>query len=98
MEIKNCYEGKEMFWDIWRRNKNLGLHSLDIERFDEIVRFFSVNFNEFDVFGKYQAFVAKILTRKHVKKSMSGAYLADIKNEDFAHTCCICEAMWVMGA
>lgn len=50
--FENCYEAKEAFWNIWKRNKICGLSSIDIDIFDSIVSFFSKNFNEFDVFGK----------------------------------------------
>lgn len=97
--IENCYEAKEKFWNLWRQNKNMGLCRFDIEVFDAIVCFFSKNFEEFDVFGKYQSFVAKILTRKEVKMTSKGyAFLADIKNEEFAHRICTCEKMWLLGA
>lgn len=96
---ENAYEAKEAFWNIWKANKVCGLGKFDIEKFDGIVAFFSKNFNEFDVFGKFQGFVAKILTRSEVKMCVKGyAYIATIKDEEFAHRCCTCEALWNMAA
>lgn len=99
MKFENCYEAKEAFWTIWKKNKVNGLGKFDIEVFDGIVAFFSKNFNEFDVFGKFQGFAAKILTRNEVKQSVKGyCYLATIKDEEFAHRCCTCEALWNAAA
>ena len=98
MKFENCYEAKEAFWTIWKKNKVNGLGKFDIEVFDGIVAFFSKNFNEFDVFGKFQGFAAKILTRNEVKQSVKGyCYLAKM-DEDFAHRVCTCEALWNAAA
>ena len=98
-DFENAYEAKNTFWGIWQRNKIRGLNQFDIEQFDLVVRYFSIHFDEFDVFGKFQGFVAKILTRNEVKQSLKGyCYLATIKDEEFAHRCCANENLWNAAA
>lgn len=97
--FENCYEAKEAFWNIWKKNKVCGLSRFDIEIFDGIVSFFSKNVEEMDCFGKFQGFAAKILTRNEVKMCAKGyAVLATIKDEEFAHRVCTSEKLWNMAA
>ena len=97
--FENCYEAKEAFWNIWKKNKVCSLSRLDIDIFDGIVSFFSKNVEEMDCFGKFQGFAAKILTRNEVKMCAKGyAFLATIKDEEFAHRVCTSEKLWNMAA
>lgn len=96
---ENAYEAKEAFWNIWKTNKVCGLGKFDIEKFDGIVSFFSKNVEEMDCFGKFQGFAAKILTRNEVKMCSKGyAFIASIKDEEFAHRICTSEKLWNMAA
>ena len=96
--FETCYEAKEAFWNIWKKNKVCGLSRFDIDIFDGIVSFFSKNVGEMDVFGKFQGFAAKILTRNEVKMCSKGyAFIAKM-DEDFAHRTCVSEELWNMAA
>lgn len=98
-EFTDCYTAKEAFWSLWRAAKNCMLTSTDTYTFDALVTFFSNNVEELDVFGKYQGFAAKVLTRKEVKMTAKGyPILCDVKNEEFAHRCCLNEKLWQLGA
>ena len=98
--IEKAEEMKELFWNLWKRNKINGLSRFDIEQFDEIVRWASNDFEAFkDVFGKYAAFAAKILTRSKVKMCLKGyAFIATIRDVEFARRCCSNENLWNLAA
>lgn len=98
-EFIDCTTAKEAFWSLWRSAKNRMLTSVDVETFDALVLFFSRNVEALGIFDKYQGFAAKVLTRKEVKMTAKGyPVLCDIKNEEFAHRCCISEKLWQLGA
>ena len=98
--IEKANEMKETFWNLWKRNKVNGLSRFSIEEFDEVVRWASSDFEAFvDVFGKYASFAARILTRNQVKMCVKGyAYIATIRDEEFAHRCCSNENLWNLAA